>query len=150
MASATLKPPPRFVTNEWAWAHTLDKLREKDHLDDGGNPRNYGEAVAIYKNVAKKYGDSPAPAPSVDRPRDLTRSELFAADGAVWVIARGHLVAANDDSHMLLTHTGGYGYWQLQRYTDEGMVDGKLDQDTAEWLVRDTPAALELVLEAIA
>jgi len=43
---------PRFVTNEWAWAYTLDKLAARGMVDENGNPDNYGAAVAIYKPSA--------------------------------------------------------------------------------------------------
>ena len=58
-----LKDPPVFVTNIGAWDYTLAKLamldeekpKDKPRLDEGGNPTNYGQAVAIYKAVCKKY-----------------------------------------------------------------------------------------------
>jgi hypothetical protein len=58
-----LKDPPAFVTNIGAWEYTLAKLatldeekpKDKPRLDEGGNPTNYGQAVAIYKAVCKKY-----------------------------------------------------------------------------------------------
>jgi hypothetical protein len=61
--ATTLKDPPSFVTNIGAWEYTLAKLamldvekpKAKPRLDEGGNPINYGQAVAIYKAVVKKY-----------------------------------------------------------------------------------------------
>jgi hypothetical protein len=58
-----LKDPPVFVTNIGAWEYVLaklatldeDKPKDKPRLDEGGNPTNYGQAVAIYKAVCKKY-----------------------------------------------------------------------------------------------
>lgn len=58
-----LKDPPSFVTNIGAWDYTLAKLallddekpKAKPRLDEGGNPTNYAQAVAIYKAVCKKY-----------------------------------------------------------------------------------------------
>jgi hypothetical protein len=58
-----LKAPPNFVTNIGAWDYTLAKLatldeekpKDKPRLDEDGNPTNYGQAVAIYKAVCKKY-----------------------------------------------------------------------------------------------
>jgi hypothetical protein len=58
-----LKDPPSFVTNIGAWEYVLaklagldeDKPKAKPRLDEGGNPTNYGQAVAIYKAVCKKY-----------------------------------------------------------------------------------------------
>ena len=58
-----LKDPPKFCTNIGAWEYTLAKLalldaekpKDKPRLDEGGNPTNYGQAVAIYKAVVKKY-----------------------------------------------------------------------------------------------
>jgi hypothetical protein len=58
-----LKDPPPFVTNIGAWEYTLaklvgldeDKPKAKPRVDEGGNPTNYGQAVAIYKAVCKKY-----------------------------------------------------------------------------------------------
>jgi hypothetical protein len=58
-----LKDPPAFVTNIGAWEYTLAKLamldeekpKDKPRLDEGGNPTNYGQAVAIYKAVVRKY-----------------------------------------------------------------------------------------------
>lgn len=56
-----LKDPPSFVKNIGAWEYTLAKLRNKQEddgkrrLDEGGNPLNYGQAVAIYKAVVRKY-----------------------------------------------------------------------------------------------
>lgn len=135
---SALKPPPKFVTNLWAWAHTLDKLRDKGQLDEGGNPRNYGAAVAIYKNTAKKYGDDNDRI-GVASERELTRAELLECDGAIWVAARGMAWAANDDAHMVLTPTDGG--WHLERHTDDDVIDGKLDQGTAEWLLRDSPTS---------
>lgn len=139
--STTLKPPPKFVTNLWAWGYTLDKLRAKGLLDDGGNPTNYGAAVAIYKRVAAKYGD-----PTDDRtytPRDLTRAELLKLDGAIWFVARGAAFAANDVAHMRLKYVGQWGEeWHVELHTDDGTIDGRLTQDTAEWLLRDSVQAL--------
>lgn len=140
----TLKPPPKFVHNQWAWAYTLDKLRAKGMLDEGGNPTNYAAASAIYKRVDAKYGDPNA----ADRqfiPRDLVRAELLECDGALWHVARGSLWAANDVAHMILRHDQEIDAWHIARHTDAGIVDGKLDQGVAEWLVRETPAALEFV-----
>lgn len=59
-----LKDPPNFVTNIGGWEYTLAKLAMLDEekpkpgkprVDEGGNPTNYAAAVAIYKNVVKKY-----------------------------------------------------------------------------------------------
>ena len=56
-----LKDPPNFVTSIGAWEYTLAKLANKQEddgkqrVDEGGNPLNYAAAVAIYKNVVKKY-----------------------------------------------------------------------------------------------
>lgn len=56
-----LKEPPRFVANIGAWEYTLAKLANlqeedgKPRVDEFGNPLNYAAAVAIYKNVVKKY-----------------------------------------------------------------------------------------------
>ena len=58
-----LKDPPKFCSNIGAWEYTLAKLemldeekpKPKPRLDEGGNPTNYGQAVAIYKAVVKKY-----------------------------------------------------------------------------------------------
>ena len=56
-----LKDPPKFVTNIGAWEYTLAKLADKQaedgkrRVDDYGNPLNYGQAVAIYKAVCRKY-----------------------------------------------------------------------------------------------
>ena len=56
-----LKDPPSFVRNRGAWEYTLAKLATKQEedgkmrLDAYGNPLNYAAAVAIYKNVCKKY-----------------------------------------------------------------------------------------------
>jgi hypothetical protein len=56
-----LKPPPPFVKSIGAWEYVLAKLANKQaddgkqRLDEGGNPLNYAAAVAIYKNVVKKY-----------------------------------------------------------------------------------------------
>lgn len=58
-----LKDPPPFVTNIGAWEYVLAKLanldqdepKAKPRVDEGGNPTNYGQAVAIYKAVCKKY-----------------------------------------------------------------------------------------------
>lgn len=141
--STTLKPPPKFVTNEWAWGHTLDKLREKGLLDDGGNPTNYGAAVAIYKRVAAKYGD-PDPRRSYES-RELTRAELLKLDGAIWFVARGSAWAANDAAHMCLTrHDGAVAEyaWHVELHTDDGTIDGRFKQATAEWLLRESPQAL--------
>ena len=56
-----LKDPPRFVVNIGAWEYTLAKLAnlqvedDKPRVDEFGNPLNYAMAVAVYKNVCKKY-----------------------------------------------------------------------------------------------
>lgn len=52
-----LKAPPSFVTDMDAWEYTLARLALRDKLDEGGNPRNYAAAAAIYRNVKKKYPD---------------------------------------------------------------------------------------------
>lgn len=59
-----LKDPPNFVTNIGAWEYTLAKFAMLDEeqpkpgkprLDEGGNPTNYAAAIAVYKNVVRKY-----------------------------------------------------------------------------------------------
>lgn len=142
MTPVTLKPPPRFVTNEWAWAYTLDKMSKGSGggLDEGGNPKNYGAATAIYKRVAAKY--------AVDElqklttlPQDtpvLSRAEVIAFDMPAWVVMRGSAWAANEDSHLRLNHDGSR--WIAERYTGDGVEAGVIEQDTAEWLVRNSRA----------
>lgn len=51
------KPPPKFVTNIGAWEYVLAKLSLSGdkYLTPNGDPKNYGQAVAIYKRVVAKY-----------------------------------------------------------------------------------------------
>jgi hypothetical protein len=152
MASADtregLKPPPKFVTNEWAWAYTLDKLEGKGLLDDGGNPTNYGAAVAIYKRVAAKYGDpnqatSPATA-------TLTRAEIISLEAPQWVVGRGGLFvySATDEAiQRLYCEAGG---WKIERTQDDRRTTYNIDRELVDWLLRDAPFAQAWVVHSAA
>lgn len=142
MTPVTLKPPPRFVTNEWAWAYTLDKMSAGSGggLDDGGNPRNYGAAVAIYKRVAAKY-DVAELQQLTHLPEDapvLGRAAILEFDMPEWVVMRGSAWAANEEAHLRLNHDGNR--WVAERYTGDDRAAGVIAQDTAEWLVRNSRA----------
>lgn len=165
-ATAGLKAPPAFAKNEWAWAYTLEKLRQKDNLDEYGNPTNYAAAAAIYKRVKAKYGEHPPELPASlhisDQPLPdaLKRAHLIDADldGGAWHFSRGILWAANDRciSRLWLqevTHeaasTGGRRmveplvHWKLEREYQEGGVkrsSGGIHCSSAFWLVRDSVA----------
>lgn len=142
MTEVTLKPPPKFVKNEWAWAYTLNKMGKGSGggLDDGGNPRNYGAAVAIYKRVNVKY-DLDELQTLVSLPEDtpvLTRAEVIAFDVTSWVVMRDSVWAADDEAHLRLNHDGDR--WVAERYTGDGVEAGVIEQETADWLVRDSRA----------
>ena len=139
MTALGLKPPPRFVTNEWAWAYTLDKLTSKGQVDEGGNPLNYAAAVAIYKRVAAKYGDANVmPGPHAGPP--LTRAELIECQSDTWLVSRGFAWAANDRFTARLFYSGA---WFIERITDDGSATTSPIEafDTVQWLLRDAPAA---------
>lgn len=140
--TAGLKPPPKFVTNEWAWAHTLDRLAEKDQLDAGGNPRNYGAAVAIYKNVVKKYGDQDPLADAGASTETLTRADILEFDARIWVVGRGGRFAysANDAAYQRVFCDERAG-WQLERTMDGLKRTVTIDRELVEWLMRDNDQA---------
>lgn len=142
MTPVTLKPPPKFVQNEWAWAYTLDKMSRGSGggLNEGGNPNNYGAAVAIYKRVCAKYEVTELQQ-MVTLPTDtptLTRAEVLAFDMPAWAVMRGSAWAANEEAHLRLSHDGNR--WIAERYTAAGSEAGVIEQDTAEWLVRNSRA----------
>lgn len=138
--NTTLKPPPRFVTNAWAWSYTLDKLRDKDMLDDAGNPRNYAAAAAIYKRVCAKYGE-PDQAPKEPQ-ATLTRADLLGLQSRAWVPMRGSFfLAASNDLDWRLTHTPNEDCWTLERY-GYGTVDSfAIAEDIAAWLLEPAKVA---------
>lgn len=142
MEATTVKPPPKFVTNEWAWAYTLNKMGNGSGggLTDEGNPRNYGAAVAIYKRVAAKY-DVAELQTLVTLPEDtpvLTRAEVLTFDVGRWTVMRGSIWAADEEAHLRLNHDGSR--WVAERYTGDGVEAGVIEQDTADWLVRNSRA----------
>lgn len=144
MTVAGLKDPPRFVKSEWAWAYTLDKLRAKDMLDEHGNPSNYAAASAIYKRVEAKYTDAELQSRTAlpDSIPAMSRSEVIAFDMPEWVVMRGFAWAANPDAHLRLDPQGG-GDWIAERYTTDGIERGQIEQDTAEWLVRNSAPGVQ-------
>lgn len=107
MATATgLKPPPKFVTNEWAWSHALRKLALKGMLDEHGNPKNYGAAIAIYKASCKKYPHETVDLPPANSWASLPgagkREDFLDLDIGGWFGSRGMLFAADDDRTIVL------------------------------------------------
>lgn len=148
MATATLKPPPKFVTNEWAWAYTLNKLAEKDGLNDGGNPRNYAAAVAIYKRVDAKYGNPDAtPAAVVADAPALIRADLIALQSRRWVVARGFAYTTAAD-HAVRVFTSA-GAWRIERIFDDGRVrTDPIASDTVSWLFEHDEALHSWALTA--
>ena len=138
MTALSLKPPPSFVKNEWAWAYTLDKLTGKGQVDEAGNPLNYAAAVAIYKRVCVKYGDAnAAPAPATV---SLTRAELLELYSDTWLVSRGFAWAANDrfTARVFRTDEG----WQIERIDDAGdATTARAEFDTVFALMRDAPKA---------
>jgi hypothetical protein len=129
------------VTNEWAWAYTLDKRAGKGLVDEYGNPTNYGAAVAIYKRVAAKYGN-PDAAPTPVLGPALTRAELIALHTPAWVVSRGFAWAANDSFTARLFHTEA-GDWRIERVFDDHAQTSPIERDTVLWLLRDAPNAAE-------
>lgn len=158
VADAGLKPPPAFVTNEWAWAYTLDKLRVKGETDQFGNPTNYAAAIAIYKRVAEKYGD-PSDVPETEPSTPLVqRYKLIEADTPTWVVGHGMAFAANETAHQRLwlqevyrqergggdrsTITPLVG-WRIERTEDSGVKQTYgLTVEHALWLVREADMAV--------
>lgn len=140
MTASTVKPPPRSCPNELAWAYVLNKLASGSGggLRPDGNPNNYAAAIAIYRKVEAKYSNAQLEQ-LVELPEGtptLTRAELIALDGVKWVISRGFAWSANEDRYVRLAHDSGE--WRVETYTDDGVEYGRIEQDTAEWLVRDT------------
>lgn len=139
MSAVALKPPPKFVTNERAWAYTLYKLASKDQLDDAGNPANYGAAIAIYKRVVAKYADAAPELSGIEDAHFLTRAEAFVCEMSAWYVSRGIAWAADDEATVRLWHDHG---WHVERITNAGdVLVGRIDQDTAEWLAGPSPSA---------
>jgi hypothetical protein len=145
-ANAGLKDPPKFAKNEWAWAYTLDKLATGSGggLTDEGNPRNYAAAVAIYKRVEEKYTTETLQAMTnlPDQVPAMTRAEVLSFDMPEWVVMRGFAWAANPEAHLRLAHMEGSSGWLAERYTSDGVERGLVEQDTAEWLVRNSQQAV--------
>lgn len=117
-----LKPPPAFVKNEAAWAYTLAKLAEKDQLDAEGNPLNYGGAIAIYKRVVRKYGDSLVQAPVAvgvgiptmndDDERVLTGNAWTLGHNVAWANGVGYTMTLSALTEMSLAkHPLGSGQY---------------------------------------
>lgn len=169
-ATAGLKAPPKFAKNEWAWAHTLEKLRQKGMLDEYGNPdgaRGYGAAGAIYKRVVAKYGeqepDLPASLNISDEPLPdaLKRANIIDADmGGAWHLSREILWAANDTTTSRLwmqqvtreaAAPGGSRlieplvHWKLERIEVGVARTGAIHASSAFWLVRESHAGTSYV-----
>ena len=133
MSIATgLKAPPRFVTNPWAWSYTLNKLDGKGQLDEGGNPRNYGAAVAIYKRVVAKYEGIAAPSY-----QPIVRADLLQLDVAQWVVSRGSAWAAGEGFTARVYHD--QGRWWVERV--ELATVAPLKNDVVMWLLRHVDGA---------
>lgn len=148
MATATLKPPPKFVANEWAWAYTLNKLADKGQLDDGGNPKNYAAAIAIYKRVAAKYGNPDAtPAPPPTTMPALTRADLIALQARQWVVARGFAYTVTDQ-HAVRLFVNVHG-WHVERIADDTSArTDTVEWGTVQWLLDHAPGVLAWAQEA--
>lgn len=134
-----LKPPPRFVTNPWAWSYTLNKLEAKRQLDLHGNPKNYGAAVAIYKAVVKKYGHR------VGEAIEVTRADLIGLDTCIWVVSHGAAWTATEQATARIYHN--HARWWLERYGDEGQTFAPLEPETVSWLLRHVDGAAGWVAE---
>lgn len=170
MAATELKPPPRFVKNEWAWAYTLRKLEEKGMVDEHGNPSNYAAANRIYQNVVKKYGAAEPDLPTAaDRARnvlgeELDRAQLIDMDTGGWIFSRGVLWAASDERHQRMyfqrtaraSNTGRPApnviieplcLWRVEVHHDDGQFTKGIPDKTALWLVRESAAGERFVRE---
>lgn len=160
MTAATgLKPPPKFVHNQWAWEHTLAKLAEKDKLDENGNPQNYAAASAIYKSTVKKYGDMDVVPDALDFELAL-RSTIVELQAEDWTVSRGCAWAIDQQSTRQLwleprfrearhplNPTGNkvvepVVLWNAMVMRAEGEpLAALIESSTALWLVREAPAA---------
>lgn len=159
-----LKPPPRFVHNQWAWAYTLNKMSAKGHVDEYGNPSNYGEAVAIYKRVANKYGAQIQQLPAaIEDPAEVvlqTRAVLLELQAPVWTVGHNAAWAANDVAHQRLYLQEHFRvarlhadiavvepmcFWRVERHEDDQVRDLAVDFDMALWLTEQSPVANEWV-----
>lgn len=157
MSVTGLKPPPKFVKNEYAWSYTLNKLKAKDGLDEDGNPRNYGAAIAIYKRVVAKYGNDLAELPVIDDVGTWSREALVHADEAdAWFVSRGVCWSATDSAQQTISYdpasheANGQGEGIriirplhsliLSRYLDDARHVMRIPVETAMWLVRESPA----------
>lgn len=148
MSSTTLKPPPPYVSNEWAWAYTLNKLADRDGLDDGGNPRSYGAAVAIYKRVAAKYGNPDADA-AAHKPgmAPITRADLIDLERRHWVVARGFAYTTTD-TQAIRAFADSDGDWFIERIDDDGSAwTDRLGWETVAWLFGHHAGVLAWALE---
>lgn len=149
-AAAMLKPPPNFVKNEWAWAYTLNKLSDRDGLDEWGNPLNYGAAVAIYKRVAAKYGNPESevvlPAPTAP---PLVRADMIALHDRQWVVGRGFAYTTTADAAVRVWfEDDGCSYIEQVLDTGSWRTD-PIEWDTVEWLLDRSPVAMEWACEQI-
>lgn len=161
-ATAGLKPPPKFATNEWAWSYTLRKMEAKGKLDEHGNPLNYGMAAAIYKAVAKKYGEQLVDLPDrlgehILANDEARRAQIIDLDAAMWIQSRGMLWAADDETTrvMFLEQASRevrspdddgrtidvYANWRVQETRDGTQSLFTIHPASALWLTRDQPAA---------
>lgn len=131
-----LKPPPRFVTNMWAWSYTLNKLAERGGLDEDGNPSNYGAAIAIYKRVARKYGNPDAPK-VVGEPFD---TDLLIGFKPHWVVAHGAALAATDQLDARVWKFDQA--WYVEVYLSRGQFTSVLTRDAVLELLARSPAAV--------
>jgi len=140
-------PPPKFATNEWAWAYTVEKLWGKTGLtpDDAGF--NYGAAVNIYRRVVAKYPEQREFADAQRfTPEQPTRADILAMDAPVWVLGRNEsLFSVTDDAHQRL-YLSYNGEWLIDRIGDDGSSrTAILEVDTVLWLTRNAPSAQAFV-----
>lgn len=163
------KPPPRFVTSHAAWEYTLAKLAAKDKLDDGGNPTNYAAASAIYKAVAKKYGESlmlelPPVLDADDRKPFIRRDQALAMSARSWNVShnaawsvgtddayqrlyfRPVLRVARDGNREVLEPLFRF---EIERHSDAGTHSHTVDYDLAWWLVRESQPGTLFVQERL-
>lgn len=155
------KPPPRFVTNMWAWAYAVEKLYSRDGLTPDHEGFNYGAAINIYKRVVKKYGAArdAEPLTDVTALTTHTRADLLSLQAPVWTVGHGAAWSANDEAHQRLYfqrhwHRARSGdqlvvepifVWRVERHMGGQVEDLAIPYDIATWLVERDPDATRFV-----
>lgn len=149
------KDPPKFVTDEASWAYTLSKLAAGSGggLTEEGNPRNYAAAIAIYKNVLKKYGyvapDAVDELEVATKRQFADRALVLGVSQLTWVPVRGVLVASGPEANYMLSPKDEWvddqpkHRWRLSIADAEGTASVEVPVATAAFVVKGSDEARE-------